>query len=270
MHGYDNVPIIALTANAVSGAKEMFIKEGMNDFVAKPIEITDIISKLKHWLPPDKIIPEKNDTANTVQKHTELPEKIEGINIDGALKLLGNESLYRNILKEYLSLIDKKSGLIEQHFADKNLHDYTVEVHALKSSSKQIGANKLSRLAAELEKAGNEKNLIFIEEKTSHLLAEYRKFKEILAPLFPELNEEKDMSEINDDEIGSLLDELMEALNNFDTLQIDEVIEKMSGFNYSDEQNALFSELKAAAESTDIERCEEIEKRWRKLIGNVD
>lgn len=267
MHGYDDVPIIALTANAVSGAKEMFIKEGMNDFVAKPIEITDIISKLKIWLPHDKIILEKKDkAANTAQQNKILPDKIEGLNIEDALKLLGNETLYRNILKEYFSLIDKKSGTIEQHFNDQNLREYTIEVHALKSSSKQIGANKLSRLAAELEKAGNEKNTTFIEEKTSYLLAEYRKFKEILAPLFPELNEEKTISEINNDGIISLLDELKEALDNFDTLQIDEVIEKMSSFNYTDEQNALFNELKEAAESTDIERCGEIEKSWRELL----
>ncbi len=52
---YDDVPIIALTANAVSGVKEMFIREGMNDFIAKPIEMRSAVSKLKAWLPPHKV-----------------------------------------------------------------------------------------------------------------------------------------------------------------------------------------------------------------------
>ena len=269
MHEYDDVPIIALTANAVSGASEQFIKEGMNDFVAKPIEITDITAKIKRWLPPDKIITESNNNFSSVKEQGGLPEKIEGLNIAEALKFLGSEALFRNVLKEYLCSIDKKSGLIEQHFADKNLHDFTIEVHALKSSSKQIGADKVSLLAAELEKAGNENNTIFIEEKTPYLLAEYRRFKDILTPLFPELGGTKDRSEINNDELLPLLDELMEALDNFDTLQTDEVIEKMSAFDYPEEQNALFNDLISAAESSDIERCVEIGKNWRELLDNA-
>ncbi|MBP1568418.1 MAG: PocR ligand-binding domain-containing protein, partial [Oscillospiraceae bacterium] len=53
---YEDTPIIALTANAVANAKDMFLSEGLNDFVAKPIEIKDIVSKLKKWLPHEKIV----------------------------------------------------------------------------------------------------------------------------------------------------------------------------------------------------------------------
>ncbi|MFR8119435.1 MAG: response regulator [Lachnospira sp.] len=52
---YDDVPIIALTANAIDGTKEMFLKEGMNDFVPKPIELQFLTAKIKHWLPAEKI-----------------------------------------------------------------------------------------------------------------------------------------------------------------------------------------------------------------------
>ncbi len=271
MHDYDDVPIIALTANAVSGAREKFIKEGMNDFVAKPIEITDITAKLRHWLPPEKIIiNSSNDSTLDPNNGESLPKRIEGLNTAKALKLLGSEKLFRNVLKEYLCSIDQKSDMIWQHLVNEELHDFTIEVHALKSSSKQIGADKVSLLAAELEKAGNECNLAFIEEKTPHLLEEYRKFKDILTPLFPELNVTGGKTEINNDETLSLLDELMDALDNFDTLQIDEVIEKMSAFDYPDDQNKLLNELKSAAESTDIDRCGEIGKSWREVLGNAN
>lgn len=270
MPEYDKIPIIALTANAVNGAKEMFIKEGMNDFVAKPIEISDITAKLKKWLPYEKIIPAGPAKQHSTQKKSAtLPKKIEGLNIDEALKLLRSETLFRNVLKEYYSCIGKKADLIERHFANRNIRDYTIEVHALKSSSRQIGADEVSALAAELEKAGNENNIAFIEEKTPVLLAEYRKFTDILSPLFPEIGttgEAKEKSKATDAEIIPLLDELGEALDNFDTLQIDEVIEKMSEFDYHDDQNALFSELKSAAELSDIDRCGEIRKDWLELL----
>ena len=55
--GCEEVPVIALTANAIGGTKEMFLREGMNDFVAKPIEVTDIVAAIRRWLPKEKSFP---------------------------------------------------------------------------------------------------------------------------------------------------------------------------------------------------------------------
>ena len=82
MPEYDGVPIIALTANAVSGAKEMFIAEGMDDFVAKPIDLKDITAKLHKWLPDEKIVPisaEEAEKAAEEQKHLQPEIVIEGL-----------------------------------------------------------------------------------------------------------------------------------------------------------------------------------------------
>lgn len=266
MHNYDNVPIIALTANAVSGAREMFIKEGMNDFVAKPIEIMDITSKLKMWLPPHKIVLTMGKGTGQNKEGSVLPDKIEGLNISEALKLLGNETLFKSVLKEYFISIDKKSKSIEGHYNENRIRDYTIEVHALKSSSRQIGADKLSKLAADLEKAGNENDIEFIEKNTPSLLEQYRAFKDILAPLFPECAEKAEKQAANSEEIRSLLGELKEALDNFDTLQVDDVIEKMSAYEYPADQFALFKKLNSAAENTDIEECGKIADKWRGLL----
>lgn len=69
--GYEKVPIIALTANAMGGAKEMFLEEGMNDFLAKPIEVTEIVSMVRKWLPKGKIIP-----VTAVKEKEPLTEKV--------------------------------------------------------------------------------------------------------------------------------------------------------------------------------------------------
>ncbi len=265
MRNYDNVPIIALTANAISGTRDMFIKEGMNDFVPKPIEIMDITSKLKLWLPPEKIVL-TSGKVNTENKDSILPEKIEGLNIAEALKLLGNEKLFVSVLKEYYISIDKKSDIIEGHFRENRIRDYTIEVHALKSSSRQIGADSLSALAADLEKAGNDNNIEFIEKKTPPLLEQYRHYKEVLAPLFPECDVKTEKRAATPDEIRNMLGELNAALDNFDTLQVDDVIEKMSDFVYEEEQLSLFEDLRSAAENTDIELCGNISGKWLSLL----
>ena len=62
--GYEEVPIIALTANAIGGTKEMFIREGMNDFVAKPIETKEIVGMVRKWLPAVKIMPVTEGSAS--------------------------------------------------------------------------------------------------------------------------------------------------------------------------------------------------------------
>ncbi len=268
MHEYDDVPIIALTANAISGAKEMFMKEGMNDFVAKPIELSDIVAKLKRWLPSKKIIPVGTDrkTLRKKQEVTPLPDQIECLNKAEALALLGSEKLFRNVLKEYFCSIDKKADSIEEHFNAKRIREYTIEVHALKSSSRQIGADEVSILAAELEKAGNENNIAMISEKTPILLEKYRRFNEILAPIFPECVKSDEKHTTSSEETASLLAKLREGLDNFDTLQIDEVVEEMSGYDFGEEQNALFTDLKSAADSCDIDCCSEIVKKWRALL----
>ena len=265
--GYNDVPIIALTANAVGGAKEMFLNEGMNDFVAKPIEVKDIISKLRKWLPQEKIMPaDKKPSGKTAEKTNKRSLDIEGLDTKSALTLIGNEELFFTILKEYYTSIDKKANTIIEHQKAERWRDYTIEVHSLKSTSKQIGANKVSALAAELERAGNEGNYSFINEKTGEMLLEFQQYKEILAPVFPDVQISAEVKTANNVEIKSLLDEMKEALDNFDTLQIDDVIEKMSGYNYPETQTEYFENLKQSAEISDLDECLKIVDEWNALL----
>lgn len=262
MPGYKEVPIIALTANAVGGAKEMFLKEGMNDFVAKPIEIKDITSKLRRWLPKEKLILSEGTMPITNQEKIE----IEGLNTEQAIERLGSPELFMSVLKEYYGAIDKKSELIQNYIEAKNWHDYTIEVHSLKSTSRQIGAVHLSELAAELEQAGHNSNIDVIIKKTGDMLSEYRSLKKLLQHHFPDKTEsESERRYAEQNEILEMLDEMQEAIDNFDTLQIDEVIEKMSGFDYAAEQQSCFEALQQAAEIGDIESCASAAEKWRNL-----
>ena len=81
--------------------------------------------------------------------------KIEGLNTGRALQCLGSEKLYWSVLKDYYHMIDKKADLIKTLEEKEDWKRYMIEVHALKSISKQIGAEELSKLAAEMEQAGN-------------------------------------------------------------------------------------------------------------------
>ena len=70
----------------------------------------------------------------------------------------------------------------------------------------------------------------------------------------------------NVDDVMKLLGEMTEALDEFDTLMVDEAVEKMGKMHFPDNQKELFKKLKEAAETTDIELCSEIVEEWKKLI----
>ncbi len=258
---YANTPIIALTANAVSDARSMFLREGMNDFVAKPIELKDISAKLYKWLPDEKIIISDENTISETSEQEEI--NIEGLNTESALKLLGTKELFMSVLETYYKGMDKKAEVIRSHWEAKDYRSYTIEVHSLKSSSRQIGADELADLAASLEAAGNSGDIALINEKTEQLLTDFMRYKEILRPYF-DTGDNEPLIPCTPEKLNQFFDQFNEALESYDTLVIDEVIEEMS--KYSFEQQDEFDKLRSAAESSDVELCAEIIAEWKEKL----
>lgn len=263
---YDDVPIIALTANAVDGTKEMFLKEGMNDFVAKPIELRIIVSKIKHWLPKDKIQKISNKQSDNTHTDNAPHIQIEGLDTDVALKLIGNEKLFFAVLKDYYKVIPKKLELIRQYEENEDWHAYTIEVHALKSASRQIGAMELAEKAALMEKAGNDKNADLIHSETAEMLERYEKYYDILKPYFTEDEPSSQKISINSEVLHQCFLNMESALDELDIDKIDEVISEMKKYSYSEEQQRLFTELENAADNIDVDSCTEILEKWKHLL----
>lgn len=264
---YDNIPIIALTANAVEGTKEMFCEEGMNDFVPKPIELRMLISKVRKWLPAEKI--KKVHGTLGVQKKAGKDDAIAvgDLNVAFAMKFLGSEQLFWTILKVYYKSIEKKAKLIKSLEEQEKWEDYTIEVHALKSSSKQIGAGSLSEKAAALEKAGNAKDAVFIHRRTDEMLEQYIKYKDVLEPFCTDRKKESgeqgaEKRKIPDDVLKSCFSEMRAAIEELDMDQMGEVVSKMDDYDYEGPQQELFEKLKEAVEDVDVDTCEAILKEW--------
>lgn len=267
---YNDVPIIALTANVMEEMQGMFLVEGMNDFVAKPIETKVIVAKIKQWLSPEKMqrveIREKSKEYELEQKG---PEKIDipQLNIEHALQLVGNEDLYWQVLREYARVIPKKAGMLQQYFDAEDWKAYTIETHALKSSSRQIGAMELSELAAQMEQAGNNNNIEFIRMHHRELLERYREYEPILAKHFeaPQ-DEEKPKAVYDAEKILKYLDDMQDAVDNLDMDEMDKVIGLLEQVALEEMETQCFLKMREAVEELDVESCEELIKEWRQLI----
>jgi signal transduction histidine kinase/response regulator of citrate/malate metabolism len=259
---YHDVPILALTANAMDGVKEMFLDEGMNDFVAKPIEMKTLVAKVKQWLPVEKIHRLNSDDA-ALQKIGTEKIIIGDLDTEMAVRLLGSTKLFWNVLKEYYRVIDKKSQKIQELMEEEAWADYTIEVHALKSASKQIGAIKLSDEAAAMERAGNARDKELIRENTGALLQHYRSYKEVLEPFFVKEEENNEgKQEISSSLLNQLFAEMRDALENLDFDRIESAVEKMGQYKYEDWQAELYNQLKEFSEDMDVDGCEQIIEQW--------
>ena len=252
------VPIIALTANAVDGIRELFIQEGMDDFVAKPIELKVITSKLKKWLPP-----EKTQKGSNVKTEEKTCIKIQGLDTEAAMKLLGSEKLFWSVLKEYYRVIEKKASLIAEYEREGQWKEYTIEVHALKSASRQIGALELAALAERMEAAGNAGETNIIQCYTPVLLEKYCAYERILAPYFKDGQENTEgTKEITADVLEQQFAAMRVAMDELDFDKMEEVIREMEKYTYDDDRKQLFERLKNAVEDIDTERCEKILAEW--------
>lgn len=106
----------------------------------------------------------------------------EGLNVEEALSYLGSMDLYREILYDYYADIDSKTEAVRKAIAERDAKAYTVEVHAIKSSSRMIGASDLSQRAAMLEQYGDSEDWESILRETDGVLETYGSYKSIVAP----------------------------------------------------------------------------------------
>ena len=174
---------VCLTANAISGAREKYISEGFDDYLTKPIDADKLEEMLIRFLPEEKVVLSES-IGESQEEEMQLPDwllKCEGIDADQGVKNCGGAEEYLSVLEGFHSAISDKADEIETFFKDDDIKNYTIKVHALKSSARIIGAMELSEKARLLEDAGNENNIDYIKENTPELLSLYRSYENKLS-----------------------------------------------------------------------------------------
>lgn len=262
-----NMPIIALTANAVMGAREIFKEAGMNDFVAKPIELKDICSKIRAWLPKELI--QKLSAPVVAQKEVseqELPV-IEGLDVAEGIKNSGSLELFTNLLGDFYKLIDLKATKIEKCLADGMIRDYTIEVHALKNTARMIGALELSELFYKMEQCGNAQDVETITRENPAIMELYRSYKPILEPYGKANEQEK--KEVPKAEIIGALDRLNAAMDSFDLDGADAALAELEEYRLPEELGSYMEELRAYVADVAMEDVMNTGKKMIEVLKRV-
>jgi len=172
---FRDLPIIALTANAVVGMREMFIKNGFNDFISKPIDVSKLDEMLDRWIPKEKRA-SNNEQLTTSKKTTEktnapgknanstLPS-IPGVDAAKGVAMTGGTlSAYMQVLALFSKDIQSRLPFLQKEPKEETINEIVTQVHALKSASASIGAAGISSMAEGLEAVGKAGDIAFIRE----------------------------------------------------------------------------------------------------------
>jgi signal transduction histidine kinase/ActR/RegA family two-component response regulator/HPt (histidine-containing phosphotransfer) domain-containing protein len=248
---YSRLPIVALTANAFFGMREEFLKGGFTDYMSKPIDISELNNILLKHIPEDKHVytgVDTGDVENTVSPDF-IPSDIEGININNGIQLTGGKiEYYFDALISFHSDIQDRLDLLDKYVRDKNVNDYTTVVHALKSAGANVGAKEFSKLAEELETAGINNDLVFIEEKNGFFISTAKKLVESISPALEAYaahnhavaQNRADADPHSDEVIRKELEALKTALEDIDIGSINKTVDELMLLaRTEDEKNSI-------------------------------
>ena len=338
---YKNVPIIALTANAMSDARDQFMQAGMNDFVAKPIEMRELhrvirkyiqsrapegyMEKMKHQKPAEKekaqsaapaqaagpapavkagplpdgalgqllsqnsALLEQNmlllkallgvPTAQTAAPApaeaaapqaeepaeapepvpTELPDFIHGVDMHRSLETYGGSvEIYHNILKTYYSDILDKAETLPALFDKRDTENFTIQVHALKSASRSVGAYDLGEDAYALELAGKAGDWKTIEERFPALMTALKQMVEDVGRYVKKylVQDTAGTGELCESLDPALTGELKAACEQMDYLHAEEILKTLREKRYPEELDHTLDEMCACCRDFDYTRLE--------------
>lgn len=229
---FASMPIIALTANALSGIEELFLQNGFSGFMPKPIDTVKLNSILEQWIPNAKrnkvmessvILPEKEPTPDAAVQ-------IEGLDTKkGIVQSGGTVKLFMETLATFSEDARERIGHIQKCLKTDNTHLYTTYIHALKSALANVGADNLSATAHTLEMAGQRGDLVFVKSNNDHFLT-------MLERLLNSIDHALSSRETNHDQTDSFeteqfkteLAHLKSALGNMDFEAINRTVDRLS------------------------------------------
>lgn len=296
-----DTPVVVLTANAVSGAKEKYLAEGFDGFLSKPIVLEKLETMIKTMLPEELLQEVDADAQGNSQQlsnkdtSTELLEalpQIDGLDWQYAWMHLPDMELLEFTVKEFYAQIESAADLLEQFYrqivileeqekvsgkeqggrpseqaADSApLDQYRIQVHAMKSLAATIGILPLSGVAKILEYAARDRKTDTVLSITPAFLEEWRSYYQKLQGVFGIGMEAK--KEVTDYSVMRALVEMLRlSMQEMDIDQADQLINQLRDYEYPDEIGQNIRKLSDAVTNLDADQTDQIAEQ---LIRQMD
>ena len=276
-------PVIALTADALQGAKARYLQAGFTDYLSKPVESAALEAMLIEYLPKEKVILKKEDEqgedADAAQESAlqdpdapnmrEIYAQIPALSYEEGIRYMGEDSLLTVTLTQFFEDSLDNAAVIEEYLNAEDYTNFTIKVHGLKSSARLVGAVELSKQAQELEAAGNallehaddpeqtaaqKEN---VKAQTEELLASYRMLHDLLELTFgAKETDVQDKKELTSEELAEFYEAVREFSQSYDLDSLDRLMQDATGYLVPKEDKAKFAALEKCVRNVDWEGIE--------------
>ena len=264
------VPIIALTANAIKGVEKMFLEHGMDDFLAKPIEIKRLAKIMKKWIPKEKQLdvytPSQEKPIVQEKEEDKLGAQIIGIDTKLGIKnCMGNIKLYKEILHTFLTSTTNDKESLQKAFEKQDLKNYMIYSHGLKSASRSVGAVDISECAEFMENACRNNEWSIIEEKHEEFMAKLDSVLGVLSLFLKTDMKQEEASEEKQVEDSyswqDFLQKCYEAAQDYDMEALEQCVSKVLRKQFTLKQQKTFTEIEKLVKEFKYEEIEELTRQ---------
>ncbi|GFI24457.1 autoinducer 2 sensor kinase/phosphatase LuxQ [Lachnospiraceae bacterium] len=266
--------IIALTANAMEGVREIFLNNGFQDFITKPLDRQSLHTVLLKWISEEKRIKEETsiEADNTVENDTvESQVKIEGIEIEEILER------YPDGLEDYFALLDlycldgkRKQIVLRELWEKHDYKNYGIEVHGLKSASANVGAMAISRSAKEQEMAVDRGDIAYVDAHAEQLLMAYATQIDYISQFLNNVRQPAHLGEkVQAIDYESFVAEINKALNSLENFRAKDCAHKIEEILQYQISSEVESRLIEVQEQLKLYEDEAAEQMLRELLEIV-
>lgn len=283
--GDKHTVVIALTANAIKGAREMYLKEGFDNYLTKPIMPGELNRILATYLGADKLVKQekteseitgKKDSGQDNLREQEIIDKLKEIpelDLDYARQFNPNITFFLNVVKDFCLMIPVEAEILRSNYEllmqwishreagvespvdrDEALKQYRVKVHSMKTSAAMVGALGLSGVAKLLEAAAGEEDWDTMSRVTAPFLEMWCGYEEKLKVCLEKKEEACEEAVWDKNMLKLQLKQLQAAMEELDLDQTDDLIRIIEGFSYPDEVDRLIKTISLAVTNLDGEQ----------------
>jgi len=280
-------PFIALTANAISGAKEMYLKEGFDSFLSKPIIPDKLEKMLLQLIPKDKIqygeiennaSPDMDFHGLSEGSQTDSLPQIDGIDWEYALLHLKDIDILKDTVNNFYFAMEQEADELKQFFqmvqegSQEAFLQFEVKVHAMKNNAAMIGAVPLSGVAKMLEYAAKDKSKEKLLAVTPIFLDEWGKMKEELRDYVEGdvKEEEADKPQADWNVVKEYLHQIVDSMKDMDIDTADDGVAYIKKFQYPQALMPAIEKLALAVTNLDITQAEEWSEKLENKINEME